>query len=165
MHVLIFRWVAKSLVMAGLVKRVLVQLSYAIGISEPLNITIFSHGTSKISEADLLKVCVTQALAFCFPPICVSQPPTLNPSPRDLAFNSKLIYLPLKVVRHNFDLRPGKIVQELDLKKPIYQQTSCYGHFGRDIFSWEQPKNLDLSIVTIPPEPPRRRKRTDSACI
>merc|ERR1711931_528021 len=118
------RWVAKSLVMAGLVKRVLVQLSYAIGIAEPLNITIFSHGTSKISEADLLKV-----------------------------------------VRHNFDLRPGKIVQELDLKKPIYQQTSCYGHFGRDIFAWEQPKNLDLSIVEIPAPPPRRRKRTDSACI
>ena len=51
-----FRWVAKSLIMAGLVKRVLVQLSYAIGIAEPLNITIFAHGTSIISEADLHKV-------------------------------------------------------------------------------------------------------------
>ena len=70
-----------------------------------------------------------------------------------------------QIVRHNFDLRPGKIVQELDLKKPIYQQTSCYGHFGRDMFAWERPKTLDLSMVEIPAQPPRRRKRTDSACI
>lgn len=32
--------------------------------------------------------------------------------------------------------------RDLDLKKPIYSQTSSYGHFGRDDFTWEQPKKL-----------------------
>jgi len=50
----------------------------------------------------------------------------------------------LEVVEKNFDLRPGKIVNDLDLRKPIYQQTACYGHFGRPEFSWEQPKKLVL---------------------
>ncbi|ODN01022.1 S-adenosylmethionine synthase [Orchesella cincta] len=50
----------------------------------------------------------------------------------------------LDIVNKNFDLRPGKIVMDLELRKPIYQQTSTYGHFGRDIFPWEQPKNLIL---------------------
>jgi len=48
----------------------------------------------------------------------------------------------LDIVNRNFDLRPGKIVMDLELRKPIYQQTSTYGHFGRDIFPWEQPKTL-----------------------
>lgn len=48
----------------------------------------------------------------------------------------------LQIVKHNFDLRPGKIVKELGLKQPIYSETSCYGHFGRDQFAWEQPKQL-----------------------
>lgn len=32
--------------------------------------------------------------------------------------------------------------RDLDLKKPIYQKTACYGHFGRNEFSWEVPKKL-----------------------
>lgn len=32
--------------------------------------------------------------------------------------------------------------RELDLKKPIYQKTACYGHFGRDSFPWEVPRKL-----------------------
>lgn len=32
--------------------------------------------------------------------------------------------------------------RDLDLKRPIYQKTACYGHFGRPEFSWEQPKIL-----------------------
>jgi S-adenosylmethionine synthetase len=95
------RWVAKSLVKAGLCKRCLVQISYAIGVAHPLSITIFSYGSSTKSEAELLDI-----------------------------------------VKKNFDLRPGKIVQDLDLKKPIYSKTSCYGHFGRDEFTWEKPKKL-----------------------
>lgn len=43
-----------------------------------------------------------------------------------------------KAVRKLFDLSPAGIVRTLDLKKPIYQKTSAYGHFGRDIFSWEK---------------------------
>ena len=43
-----------------------------------------------------------------------------------------------KVVKELFDLTPAGIVRTLDLKKPIYQKTASYGHFGRDIFSWEK---------------------------
>jgi len=32
--------------------------------------------------------------------------------------------------------------RDLDLKRPMYQKTACYGHFGRDEFTWEQPKIL-----------------------
>ena len=64
------RWIAKSLVAAKLCRRALVQVSYAIGIAEPLSITVFSYGTSKKSEDELLKI-----------------------------------------VRDNFDLRPGMIVK------------------------------------------------------
>ncbi|CAI9722770.1 METK1 synthase [Octopus vulgaris] len=95
------RWVAKSLVKAGLCKRVLVQISYAIGIARPLSISVFSYGTSKKTEKELLDI-----------------------------------------VNENFDLRPGKIVRELDLRRPVYQKTACYGHFGRPEFQWEIPKKL-----------------------
>uniref|UniRef100_K1QSI5 methionine adenosyltransferase n=1 Tax=Magallana gigas TaxID=29159 RepID=K1QSI5_MAGGI len=95
------RWVAKSLVKAGLCKRVLVQLSYAIGISEPISITVFSYNTSEYPEERLLEI-----------------------------------------INNNFDLRPGKIVKELNLRHPIYEKTACYGHFGRPEFSWEVPKKL-----------------------
>ncbi|OON22691.1 methionine adenosyltransferase [Opisthorchis viverrini] len=97
------RWVAKSLVKAGLCRRVLVQLSYAIGISEPLAVYVDSYGTGTVSDKELLTI-VTQ----------------------------------------NFDLRPGVIVNELDLRAPRYLQTAVYGHFGRPEFPWEQCKKLTL---------------------
>ncbi|XP_076819258.1 S-adenosylmethionine synthase-like isoform X1 [Clavelina lepadiformis] len=97
------RWVAKSLVKAGLCRRVLVQVSYAIGIAEPLSVYVSSYGTSKLHDNELLAI-----------------------------------------VQDNFDLRPGIIVKELDLKKPIYHKTACYGHFGRPCFSWEKPKELEI---------------------
>lgn len=50
------RWVAKSLVKAGLCRRCLVQVSYAIGLAEPLSITVFDYGTSKLSQKELLDV-------------------------------------------------------------------------------------------------------------
>jgi S-adenosylmethionine synthetase len=40
-------------------------------------------------------------------------------------------------LREEFDLRPGAIIERLELKKPIYFDTAAYGHFGRDEFSWE----------------------------
>lgn len=95
------RWVAKSLVKSKLCRRCLVQVSYAIGVAEPLSITVFSYGTSKLSSQELTEV-----------------------------------------VKKNFDLRPGRIVKDLKLKSPIFQNTSTYGHFGRDCFTWEQPKEL-----------------------
>ncbi|KAM8851924.1 S-adenosylmethionine synthase isoform 1-T1 [Synchiropus picturatus] len=95
------RWVAKSLVKAKLCRRVLVQVSYAIGVAQPLSISLFTYGSSQKSESELLQI-----------------------------------------VNKNFDLRPGVIVRELNLKRPIYQQTAAYGHFGRPEFSWEVPKKL-----------------------
>lgn len=95
------RWVAKSLVKAGLCRRVLVQVAYAIGVPEPLSISLFTYGTCIRPEKELLNI-----------------------------------------VHQNFDLRPGIIVRDLDLRKPIYQKTACYGHFGRSGFSWEVPKKL-----------------------
>jgi len=50
------RWVAKSLVKAGLCRRCLVQLSYAIGISKPLSISIFDFETSNKSPQELLNI-------------------------------------------------------------------------------------------------------------
>ena len=48
----------------------------------------------------------------------------------------------MKIVKENFGLRPGRIVKDLELKNPIFQQTASYGHFGRDILTWEQPETL-----------------------
>jgi S-adenosylmethionine synthetase len=44
------------------------------------------------------------------------------------------------LIKKHFDLRPGAIIHDLDLRKPIYQKTASYGHFGRDDieFSWER---------------------------
>jgi len=46
-------------------------------------------------------------------------------------------------VREVFDLRPGAIVRDLDLKRPIYKDSAAYGHFGREQFPWEQLGRLD----------------------
>jgi len=46
-------------------------------------------------------------------------------------------------VRATFDLRPGAIVRDLDLKRPIYRQTAAYGHFGRPGLPWEELTRLD----------------------
>ncbi|MDQ4100924.1 MAG: methionine adenosyltransferase domain-containing protein, partial [Thermoproteota archaeon] len=44
------------------------------------------------------------------------------------------------LVRKNFDMRPAGIIRTLDLKRPIYQKTAAYGHFGRNDsnFTWER---------------------------
>ncbi len=45
-----------------------------------------------------------------------------------------------RLVVENFDLRPGAIIRDLDLRKPIYRKVAAYGHFGRDDLdlSWER---------------------------
>ena len=50
----------------------------------------------------------------------------------------------VRAVRDVFDLRPGAIVRDLDLKRPIYRKTAAYGHFGRNLpeFTWEQVTRL-----------------------
>jgi S-adenosylmethionine synthetase len=95
------RWIAKSLVHAKLARRALVQLSYAIGVAEPLSIFVDTYGTSTRSSDELVEI-----------------------------------------IKNNFDLRPGVIVRELDLAKPIYFKTAKNGHFTDQSFSWEKPKVL-----------------------
>ncbi|KAK9353904.1 S-adenosylmethionine synthetase [Lipomyces doorenjongii] len=97
------RWVAKSLVAAGLAKRALVQFSYAIGVAEPLSIFVDSYGTSNYSSTELVDI-----------------------------------------IRKNFDLRPGVIVKDLDLARPIYFKTASYGHFTDQANPWEKPRKLTL---------------------
>jgi S-adenosylmethionine synthetase len=46
------------------------------------------------------------------------------------------------IIKQNFDLRPGVIVKELDLARPIYLKTASYGHFTNQENPWEQPKQL-----------------------
>ena len=54
-------------------------------------------------------------------------------------------------VRGTFDLRPAAIVRDLDLKRPIYQQTAAYGHFGRNRpdFTWEHLSRLDAFTSAV----------------
>jgi S-adenosylmethionine synthetase len=99
------RWIAKSLVAAQLCDRVLVQVSYSIGIAEPLSVFVDTYGTGKRPDSELTDI-----------------------------------------VKKNFDLRPGCLQRDLNLKRPIYEKTAYFGHFGRNDpdFTWEAPKKLNL---------------------
>ena len=48
-------------------------------------------------------------------------------------------------IRKVFDLRPGAIIRDLDLRRPIYEKTAAYGHFGREDpdFTWEKTDRVD----------------------
>ena len=48
-----------------------------------------------------------------------------------------------RAVDEVFDLRPGAILRDLDLQRPIYRKTAAYGHFGRAEFPWEQTNRVD----------------------
>lgn len=93
------RYVAKNIVAAGLADRCEIQVSYAIGVSEPTSISINSFGTGKLPDAEIVAL-----------------------------------------VREHFDLRPRGLIEMLDLRRPIYQGTASYGHFGREEenFTWEK---------------------------
>jgi len=50
-----------------------------------------------------------------------------------------------EIIRECFDLRPGRIIADLQLKRPIYRKTASYGHFGRELpeFLWESLSRVD----------------------
>ncbi len=52
----------------------------------------------------------------------------------------------IQLIQENFDMRPAAIIQNLDLRRPIYRQTAAYGHFGRhDIdLPWEQTDKAEM---------------------
>jgi S-adenosylmethionine synthetase len=56
-----------------------------------------------------------------------------------------------QIIKNVFDLRPGKIIEHLQLRRPIFKKTATYGHFGRDdeYFTWEKTdKKEELKIAS-----------------
>jgi len=51
-----------------------------------------------------------------------------------------------KLIAEHFDLRPGAIIRDLDLRRPIYRKTAAYGHFGREDqgFTWEKTDRAEI---------------------
>lgn len=97
------RWVAKSVVAAGLATKCEIQLAYAIGKPEPLSIYVDTFGTGIIPDEK------------------ISQK-----------------------IEKSFDLRPGMIIKNLKLRRPLYRQVAAYGHFGRPELDlpWEKVKKI-----------------------
>ena len=91
------RHIAKNIVANGYAKKCEIQVSYAIGMKEPLSINVNTFGTGKKTEEELIQI-----------------------------------------IKNNFDLTPDGIIKYLDLKKPIYLETTNYGHFGKENLSWEK---------------------------
>jgi S-adenosylmethionine synthetase len=96
------RYIAKNLVAAGVAKRALLQLAYAIGVADPVSVMVDSYGTGVVSD---------EKLADC--------------------------------AKALFPTKPAALIRHLDLKKPIFQNTAAYGHFGRPEFSWEKTDMVD----------------------
>ncbi len=92
------RYVAKNLVASGICQKVEVSLSYAIGVAEPISVTVNTFSTSTVEESKIVAA-----------------------------------------VKKLFDFTPHGIIDKLNLRRPIYKHTACYGHFGREEegFSWE----------------------------
>ncbi len=99
------RHIAKNVVAAKLAKECLVQVSYAIGVAQPISVFVDTKGTGVIPDSKISKM-----------------------------------------IQKEVDLTPKGIISRLKLRRPIYQKTSAYGHFGRTDkdFSWE---HLDLVPV------------------
>ncbi|HEX7356442.1 MAG TPA: methionine adenosyltransferase [Ignavibacteriaceae bacterium] len=99
------RHIAKNVVAAKLAKECLVQVSYAIGVAQPISVFVDTKGTGVIPDSEISKM-----------------------------------------IQKEVDLTPKGIISRLKLRRPIYQKTSAYGHFGRNDkdFTWE---HLDLVPV------------------
>ena len=98
------RYVAKHIVAAGLADKCEIQLSYAIGVAQPVSIMVDTFTTSQV--------------------------------PEDVIQSWVMLHM---------DLRPGAIIDKLKLRRPIYEKTAAYGHFGRNEFPWEQ---LDENLLS-----------------
>jgi len=93
------RYIAKNVVAAGLADCCEVQVSYAIGVAQPISVFVDTGGTAKISESRISQI------------VC------------DL-----------------FPLTPKGMIKHLNLRRPIFAETSHGGHFGRELpnFTWEK---------------------------
>ena len=95
------RWVAKTIVAAGLAELAELQLAYAIGYPDPVSVYVDTMGTGKVSDEKIAKA-VTKVFGF----------------------------------------KPAEIVSQLNLLRPIYRQTTNYGHFGKAGLPWEQTNRV-----------------------
>lgn len=95
------RFVAKNVVANGLAERCEIQVSYAIGLSKPISLSVNTFGSEKVLIEEIYDY-----------------------------------------INSNFDFTLSNIIKELDLLKPIYKRTACFGHFGRDEFPWEKIKKV-----------------------
>jgi S-adenosylmethionine synthetase len=98
------RYVAKNIVAAGLADGCEVQVSYAIGMAEPISVFVNTEGTAKVSETKL-----SQIVAELFP------------------------------------LTPKGMIEHLNLRRPIFEDTASGGHFGRNLpnFTWEKTDRVE----------------------
>jgi S-adenosylmethionine synthetase len=88
------RFAAKQVIKEGLARRCEVQVAYAIGVAQPVSISVDTQGTG------------------------------------DDALASKFL--------RGFDFRPAAILEALGLRRPIFHETTNYGHFGKSNLPWEQ---------------------------
>ena len=91
------RHIAKNIVANGYAKKCEMQVSYAIGLKEPLSIYIDTFGTNTKAEEEIIGI-----------------------------------------IKNKFDLTPDGIIKYLNLKQPIYSNTTNYGHFGKKNLPWER---------------------------
>ena len=97
------RYVAKNIVANNLADKCEVELSYAIGLKEPVSVEINTFNTEKVDKDKLNQI-----------------------------------------VKNNFNFNVQNMIDELNLLEPIYANTACYGHFGRNEFPWEKVKKLKI---------------------
>ncbi len=99
------RYIAKNVVASGLAEQCEVQISYAIGIAQPISVLVNTFETGKLADEKILEL-----------------------------------------VKENFDMRPRGLIAQLDLLRPIYKKTACFGHFGRDDveFPWERTDKAEI---------------------
>lgn len=86
------RYIAKNMVAAGVADKMLIQLSYAIGVASPVSINVDTFGTSHVGTEEAIEEAISRL----------------------------------------FDLHPYSIIERLELRQPMYEETAAYGHFGRN---------------------------------
>ena len=91
------RFIAKNIVANGYAKKCEIQVSYAIGMKEPLSICVNTFGTGTKTDEEIVEL-----------------------------------------IKQKFDLTPDGIINYLNLKEPIYEETTNYGHFGKENLPWEK---------------------------
>ncbi|MBK7986610.1 MAG: methionine adenosyltransferase [Ignavibacteria bacterium] len=91
------RHLAKNIVASGIARECTIQVSYAIGVKNPVSLLVNTHNTGKIADSHIADY-----------------------------------------IQNTIDMTPQGIIERLQLRRPIYRASAAYGHFGRNIFPWEE---------------------------